>query len=458
MTGKCNGQLQIANGQQPKKMKASLAANNRLKYFAPQIEKVSGPTKIWIGLLLILILIGGVGLFQQITQGHIVTGMRDHVVWGLFIANFIFFIGISYAGAILAGMLFLFNVPWRRPIVRISVLLSIVAGVIGPVFILLCIGRFDRLHHLIIHARLQSPITWDVLAISTYLVGAIIYLYLTVIRDFAIYGDAEYLNIPNWKRNLYRKLSLGYKGTEAQKKTIKSMTRLLAIIIVPMVVIISSVLSWIFGMTLRPGWHSSIFGPYFVIASILTGIGVIIICMWFFRNKYKLQDYITDKHFKYMGYIMLILAAGYGYFSFSEYLTGWYGSEKWDSEVLGKLFDPHEYGWWFLFVNIFGIIIPIITVAIKKLRKPGTITLAAALMVLAMWVRRYLIVVPTLETPLLPIQETRMEYVHYAATWQEWALTVGGVATLLLFFIIMSKFITIVPVSDYIDDEKMVEE
>ena len=79
-------------------------------------------------------------------------------------------------------------------------------------------------------------------------------------------------------------------------------------------------------------------------------------------------------------------------------------------------------------------------------------------MVLAMWVRRYLIVVPTLETPLLPVQDTRMEYVHYVATWQEWALTIGGVASLLLFFLLMSKFVTIVPVSDYIDEEKMVED
>lgn len=451
-----NAQQLISTFQQPiaNKMKASISANNRLKQFAPQIERIGGGAKIWIGFLILLILFGGVGLYQQITKGHIVTGMRDNVVWGLFIANFIFFIGISYAGAILSGMLYLFDIKWRRPIVRISVLLSIVAGVIGPVFIILCIGRFDRIHHLLLYPRLQSPITWDVLAISTYLVGAVIYLYLTVIRDFAIYSDASYLNIPTWKRNLYKKLSLGYTGTEQQKKTLKSMTRLLAIIMVPMVVIISSVLSWIFGMTLRPGWHSSIFGPYFVVASILTGVGVIIMCMWVFRKRYKLQDYITDMHFKYMGFMMLVLAAGYGYFSFSEYLTGWYGSEKWDSEVLGKLFDPHEYGWWFLFVNIFGIILPIITVAIKKLRTPGMITFAATLMVFAMWIRRYLIVVPTLETPLLPVQDTRMEYVHYVATWQEWSLTIGGVATLLLFFIIMSKFITIVPVSDYIDDEK----
>ncbi len=183
-------------------MKASIAAQERLKTFAPQIERTSTMTKAWIGFLILLILVGGVALYQQIVYGHVVTGMRDHVVWGLFIANFIFFIGISYAGAILSGMLYLFNVPWRRPIVRISGLLTVAAGLIGPIFILLCVGRFDRLHHLFIYARLQSPIIWDVMAISTYLVGAVLYLYLTLVRDFSIYSDAD-LKIPDWKRKLY---------------------------------------------------------------------------------------------------------------------------------------------------------------------------------------------------------------------------------------------------------------
>ncbi|MCF8246990.1 MAG: polysulfide reductase NrfD [Saprospiraceae bacterium] len=435
-------------------MKASISASERLKYFAPQIEKTSLSTKVWIVILLMFIAAGGVALYQQIAIGHVVTGMRDNVIWGLYIANFIFFIGISYAGAILSGVLYVFKVPWRRPIVRIAGLVTIAAGLIGPVFILLCIGRFDRMHHLFLYPRLQSPITWDVMAICTYLVGAVLYLYLTLIRDFSLYSDADFLNIPNWKRKLYKTLSLGYKGTGVQKKQLKSATRLLAIVMIPLVVIISSVLSWIFGMTLRPGWHSSIFGPYFVIASILTGVGVIIIIMWTFRRLYNLKEYLTDKHFTYMGFIMLVLAAGYGYFSFSEYLTGWYGSEKWDSEVLSKLFNTNEYGWWFLFSNIFAIVLPILVVALPKLRKPGPIAFSALLMVFAMWVKRYLIVVPTLETPLLPVQDTRMEYVHYAATWQEWALTFAGIATFLLIFIISSKLVTIVPTSDYIDDEK----
>jgi molybdopterin-containing oxidoreductase family membrane subunit len=248
-------------------------------------------------------------------------------------------------------------------------------------------------------------------------------------------------------------LAIGYKGTPSQNRHIAISMNLMAIMIVPLAIIVHSVLSWIFGMTLRPGWHSTIFGPYFVLAAIYSGTGVLIMAMWVYRKMYKLNSYIEDKHFIYLGYIMMVLGAAYGYFTFSEYLTSWYGSQKWDSEVVSKLFNLHEYGWQFLFANVAGIILPIAIVAIPKTRKPGLIAIASFFMVMALWVKRYLIIVPTLETPLLPVQDTRMNFVHYHATWVEWALTLAGIATFFLFFTLMSKFVTIIPVSEFGEKE-----
>ena len=413
------------------------------------MEQVSTRSRIWTIVLLAFIIFGGVGLYFQVAKGHSVTGMRDNVVWGLYIANFIFFIGISYAGAIISGFLHLFNIEWRRPIVRMAELIAVISTIIGPIFILLCVGRLDRLHHLVLYPRLQSPITWDVLAISTYLIGSIIFLYLGMIKDFSFYRDNPDLNVSKWKRKLFKILALNYRGTDSQKKHISVATTLMAIMIIPLAIIVHSVLSWIFGMTLRPGWHSTIFGPYFVLAAIYSGTGVLIVVMWFYRKFYNLYDYILEKHFKYLGYLMLVLGAGYGYFTFSEYLTDWYGSERWDGEVIAKLFNLEEYGWYFLFTNVVGILIPIIVVAVPMLRKVKFIVPAAAMMVLALWVKRYLIIVPTLETPLLPVQDTRMEWVHYTATWPEWALTFAGVATFLLFFLLITKISTIIPISEY---------
>ncbi|MDZ4710083.1 MAG: NrfD/PsrC family molybdoenzyme membrane anchor subunit [Saprospiraceae bacterium] len=420
-----------------------------LKKFAPQIESYSRKAMMWVYILLVPMALAGYALYVQITKGHVVTGMRDNVVWGLYIANFIFFIGISYAGAVISGFLHLLNVEWRKPIIRIAELITVIATLIGPVYILLCIGRLDRLHHLVAYARLQSPITWDVLAISTYLFGGILFLYLASIKDFAIYRDATDLNIPGWRRRLYSALALNYQDHPEQKKAVAVSMNLLSIMIIPLAIIVHSVLSWIFGMTLRPGWHSTIFGPYFVLAAIYSGTGVLIAAMWIFRKVYDLKDYLQDKHFISLGIIMMALGGAYGYFTFSEYLTDWYSSEKWNGEVLTKLFDLNQYGWLFLFANVAGILVPIIIVAIPKFRKPDLITIAAVFMVIAMWVKRYLIVVPTLETPLLPIQDTRIEYTHYTATWVEWALTFGGIATFFLLFTLASKFMTVVSISEF---------
>jgi molybdopterin-containing oxidoreductase family membrane subunit len=253
---------------------------------------------------------------------------------------------------------------------------------------------------------------------------------------------------------MYKMLAIGYRGTPSQNRHIRISTNLMAIMIIPLAIIVHSVLSWIFGMTLRPGWHSTIFGPYFVLAAIYSGTGVLIMAMWVYRKMYKLNSYLTDKHFVYLGYIMMVLGAAYGYFTFSEYLTDWFGSEKWNGEVIEKLFNPAKYGWWFLFANVAGIILPITIVAIPKTRTPNLIAIASFFMVIALWVKRYLIIVPTLETPLLPMQDTRMEYVKYSATWVEWALTLAGIATFFLFFTIVSKFVTVIPISEFGEKEK----
>jgi len=415
-------------------------------YQRPNIEKFSKRNWFWMIFFVIWVIAGGYALYLQISKGHGVTGMRDNVVWGLFIVNFIFFIGLSYAGAIISGILHLLKVPWGKPIIRLAQMMTIISVVVGPIFILLCVGRFDRLHHLFIYPRIQSPMTWDVMAVVTFFVGAVLFLYMALIKDLAVYRDAK-MKVPKWRQKLYTALALGYRATASQKRHLIISQNLLAIIMIPLSIIVASILSWIFGMTLRPGWHSTIFGPYFVIGALYSGCGVLIVSMWVYRKMYKLENYFTDRHFVYLGYIMLVLAAGYGYFTFSEYFTSWFGSAKWDGELINKLFSPGDYGWWTLFANLAGILIPILVISIPATRKPNWITAVAFLMVIAMWVKRYLIIVPTLETTLLPMQDTRTEYVKYAATWPEWVLTGAGIASFLLFYTLMSKFVTVVPVS-----------
>ncbi|MFC2087388.1 NrfD/PsrC family molybdoenzyme membrane anchor subunit [Bacteroidota bacterium] len=400
---------------------------------------------------LIVYLIGIYGLITQITEGHIATGMRDNVVWGVYIVNFIFFMGLSYAGALISGTLHLYKSKWRKPIIRMAELLTVISLVIGPVFILFCIGRLDRLHYLIIYPRIQSPITWDVIAISTDIIGCFIFLYLSFIEDFAILRDYKELKVKKWKKNLYRYLALGYNGNPKQKKRIEFSKNIMAAMIIAIAIIVYSVLAWIFGVTLQPGWHSTIFGPYFVIAAVYSGTGLLIILMWIYRKIYNLQEYITKKHFVNLGILLLIVAAFYGYFTFSDYLTKWYGSVKVDKILIDKLFT--DFYWLFIFSNYIGILLPMIIVAIPRFRTINSITFAAVIAVIGLWINRYIIIIPTLETPYLPIQDNRMDWLNYSPTWVEWSLTLAGVSVFVMAVMLASKLIPIVSISELSEDE-----
>jgi len=428
-------------------MKLDSKTKEVVKEFAPQIENFSTKFKVLSGILVIIMIVALYALYIQERDGHIVTGMRDNVVWGLYIANFIFFIGISYAGALISGILHLLKVEWRKPIIRIAEIITVISTVIGPLYILLCMGRLDRLHHLFIYGRIQSPIMWDVIAIITYVIGSFIFLYLAMIRDFAILRDSTDIKVGKFRRWTYKFFAINYEGTKEQDKLLDDSTKMMSAIIIPIAIIVHSVLAWIFGMTLRPGWHSTIFGPYFVVAAVFSGTGVLIMALWVYRRIYNLEDYITKKHFDYLGMLLLILAAIYGYFTFSEYLTEWYTSKEWDSRLLEKLFHLDAYGYWFYFSVFVGILLPIIVIGIPKLKTINSIAFVSTVSVFALWVKRYLIIVPTLETPLIPIQDDRIEWVKYSATWVEWALTFGGVATFILAFMLMSKYVPVVPIS-----------
>jgi molybdopterin-containing oxidoreductase family membrane subunit len=241
-------------------------------------------------------------------------------------------------------------------------------------------------------------------------------------------------------------LALGYTGTPEQEKRLRRATDIMATMVIAIAIIVYSVLAWIFSVTLQPGWHSTIFGPYFVIAAVYSGTGVLIIAMWVFRKVYHLDQYITRKHFVAMGVLMVVLAALFGYFTFSDYLTKWYGSEKNDESLIRILFT--EYYWPFIFSNYIGVLIPLLVVGIAKLRTITNITLSALVVIVALWFNRYLIVIPTLESPYLPIQDSRPDWVNYTGTWVEFSLMAAGVALFCLLFTLASKFVPVMNVSE----------
>jgi len=428
-----------------------------LEEFAPQLES---PSKKWwliFGAMLVLFALGIYGLIYQIVHGHDVTGMRDHVVWGVYIVNFIFFMGLSYAGAIISGALHLLKTDWRKPIIRMGELITVISLLIGPCFIIFCVGRFDRLHYLLIYPRIQSPITWDVIAIMTDIVGCLLYLYLSFVEDFAKLRDYAGLKVPAWKKKTYTFLAMNYRGTPEQVKLLKKSKNIVAAMVIAIAIIVYSVLAWIFGVTLQPGWHSTIFGPYFVIAAVYSGTGLLIVLMWLYRKIFKLEEYITKKHFVNVGVMLLILGAFYGYFTFSDYLTKWYGSVRMDKILIDHLFK--QYFWEFVVANYIGVIVPMVILAFKRFRTVNLISIGAVITLISLWFNRYLIVVPTLETPFLPIQDDRLAWIKYSPTWVEISIFAAGIAVFVMLMMVAAKFIPIISISEMteVDETEQVE-
>lgn len=433
-------------------MKTEQRKKELVKEFAPMLEKSGLSSKIWIGSLIFIIAIGIYAFFLQLIKGHAVTGMRDNVVWGLYIINFIFFIGISYSGAFISGILHFFKTPWKNSVTRIVEIITVLSLIIGPIFILLCIGRLDRLHYLFLYPRIQSPITWDIIAIMTDIIGCFIYLYLTFIPDLAILRDDPDLNVPKWRKKIYTVLAINYQDTESQRERLHKITRIMSAMIIALAIVAYTVLAWIFSLTLQPGWNSTIFAPYFIIAGLYSGVGVIIICMYVVREYFNLSQYIRKIHFVGAGMILLVLSLLYGYFTFSEYFSRWFSHKKVDTELLNTLFS--KYFWEFILANYIGVLIPVVILFFKKFRTIKLITFAAVIAVLGLWLNRYLIVIPTLETPYLPIQDTRTEFITYSATWVEYALSFAGIAAFCLFFTLIVRFVPVIPISGIIDYER----
>ncbi len=181
---------------------------NLLKDFVPFLLTFNKAWYLKVALLSLFILFGLYALVIQVVDGHIVTGMRDNVVWGVYIINFIFFLGLSYAGALISCIFHLGRIQWGKPMIRMLEIMAVTSLIVAPIYIILCIGRPDRLFNLFFYARIQSPITWDVIAIATDLLLCVAYLYMTLIKDFAKLRDYKDQRMPACEKKFIRFLPL----------------------------------------------------------------------------------------------------------------------------------------------------------------------------------------------------------------------------------------------------------
>lgn len=401
----------------------------------------SRKTQVWIGCLLIVI---GWGLYcyiHQLRQGLGVTAMRNYVSWGLYISTFVFFIGISHSGTLVSAILRITKQEWRRPITRSAELLTFVSLLFGGIQPIIDLGRPDRIANLVIFGRVQSPLMWDVISICTYFAGSTVFLFLPMIPDMALCRDKLTVcdsRFKKFKKWLYTFMAIGWKGTKSQWHRLELTMTIMTIVIIPVAVSVHTVVSYIFAMTLRPGWNSTVFGPYFVVGALYSGSAGVILGMSAFRKLYHLEKYITPKHFDLMGKIVLSLTMIYAYLNLNEY---WIPAYKWataEGHLLSDLFfGSYSKAFW---TCQFGtVLLPIVIMSFPKGRSVKMLTFTCIVIVIGAWVKRYLIVVPTLLHPFMPIQEVPGDWSSYFPNYVEFSVTAACLAGIFLVITLFAK-------------------
>jgi len=380
----------------------------------------------------------------QIYNGIGVSGLDRPVFWAFYITNFVFWIGISHAGTLISAILRVSNATWRRPVTRCAEAITVFALSISAMFPLIHLGRPWLFFWLIpypsergIWPQFRSPLLWDFFAINTYLIGSVTFLLLPSFPDFALIRDRAV----GWRKKVYGIVSLGWRGTPKQWHRLEMAMRIMAVAIIPVAVSVHTIVSWDFAMAPVPGWHSTIFGPYFVAGAIFSGIAALIIAMALLRKLLHLEEYLQPIHFAALGKLLLAMSLLWFYFVFAERLTTWYGnfpSEMpafWSTQTgsFGPLF------WVMVFCNF---IIPAPILAIKYLReKIGWTVVASIPIIVGMWLERFLIIVPSLSHKYLPYN-----YGSYRPSWVEITITVGTFAGMALLYLIFSRVFPIISI------------
>jgi len=398
----------------------------------------------WFAFLVIGLAVSIAAYTLQLTLGLGVTGLRDITTWGMYIGNFVFFVATSLIGMLITAVLGLLGIRWAAPLTRIAEIIALAFAAVAGLVIIVDMGRPDRLLNVFIYGRFQSPILWDLTVVITYTVISALLLYLPLIPDLKLCAERLERAHP-LQRKLYSILSLGWNDQPEQAKIILRGIRILSVLIIPIALAIHTVTSWLFAVTLRLGWDSTVFGPYFVSGAFVSGASAVILAMYFFRRNYRLHNYITGLHFDRMAKLLILVSLVYLYFNINEFLVPGYKMKKFDAVHLHALFSGHYAGLSWA-TQLAGLIIPIVLLLFRRFRKPTAAFVIALFVLAGSWLKRYLIVVPTMEHPFLPVQHLPADFIVYTPTLIEITITAGTLFFTLIIITVLAKFLPIIPI------------
>jgi len=399
---------------------------------------------VGFGIAFILTMMLFYAVAYVVSVGVGIWGINIPVAWGFDIVNFVWWIGIGHAGTLISAILLLLHQEWRTSINRFAEAMTLFAVACAGLFPLLHLGRQWLFYWLMpypntmgIQPNFRSPLVWDVFAVSTYATVSLMFWFVGLIPDLATLRDRSHNKLA---QHVYGILAMGWRGSARHWHRYESAYLLLAGLATPLVVSVHTVVSFDFAVGIVPGWHSTIFPPYFVAGAIFSGFAMVLTLTIPIRAFYGLEDFITMRHLQNMGKILIAtgMIVGYGYMM--EIFMAWYSGSPYEQFlVMNRMLGPYTFQYWSLiFCNVaFPQLLWIPSVR----RRPLLLWIVSMVINVGMWLERYIIVVVSLHRDFLP-----SSWGNYAGTRWDWATYVGSIGLFLALLFLFIRFLPMISI------------
>lgn len=374
------------------------------------------------------------------------TGLERPGMWGNLITDFVFWVGIAHSGTLISAILFLFRARFRTAVYRVAEMMTVFAVMTAGLYPILHLGRPWLCYWLLpypnqreLWVNFRSPLVWDVFAISTYLIVSTVFLLVGVAPDAAALRDRA----EGWRRRLYTVLAFGWRGTDEQWRHYTRAYLFFAAFATPLVVSVHSVVSWDFAVSVVPGWHSTLFPPYFVAGAILSGVAMVIAILVPLRKAFRLEALITPRHLDMLARLLTLtgLIITYSYATEIVLALQAHAADPERSTFLYRMTGPYAPVFWTMVTfNCGGSIL----LLFRRIRTTTwTLMVVSVCIIVGMWLERFNIVVTSLSHEFLPF-----DWRVYVPTWVEWAVTFGAFGWFFFLFLVGLKILPPVSVAE----------
>ena len=412
------------------------------------LKILSRPGKGWWAIFLLAA--AGVGLLAtswgiQIFRGIGVSGLMSPVGWGAYITSFVFWVGIAHSGTLISAILFLFRAPWRQSVYRAAEAMTVFAVMTAGLFPLIHVGRVWHAYWLIpypnarfLWPNFRSPLVWDVFAITTYFTVSAVFFYLGSIPDVAAARDSA----KGLRKTLYKFVALGWRGTDREWHHFNKAYIYLAALATPLVLSVHSVVSWDFAVGIVPGWHSTIFAPYFVAGAIFSGVAMVITLTVPLRKIFGLEAYLTTKHFDALAKLCLLTSLIVLYAYVTEFFMAWYSGEEIERSVFwNRLFGPYWWASWTMLVC--NGLVPIMLWFRRVRRSIPALFVISLFINIGMWFERFVIIVTSLHHGYEPFA-----WGVYRPSMVEMGIVIGSFGWFAFWFLLFTRLLPPVAIAE----------